>query len=164
MSSGSNDSYGKFSMLLFVFSFILTIVFFIYIIIINPGPIDTGVFEVPVQFSKAQADERTTEWKALTPENIAAGEQFYKINCNMCHGQTGTDIVLERAVSGTLKYGQTPLEVYRSISKGFEGQHRLDYIPEHDKWLLVDYIRSKMTHPPEDSNRQWSQFLEEGMY
>lgn len=163
-SHNSNDSYGKFGMLLFALSFIVTIIFFIYIVVINPGGVDSGVFTVPVMFSKAQADARTLSWKELSAENTAYGEQLYKVNCNFCHSQSGKDVILERLTSGNLKFGKTPLGLYRTIRKGFEGQHRFDFIPEQGKWMLVDFLRSKMTNPPDDSSGEMKNFLKEGMY
>ena len=107
MSSNNSDSFGKFGMLLFVSSFIGVSLFFIYVMIVNPGGIDTGVFEVPVQFAKAQADERTTNWKDMSAENLAHGGQFYKVNCAFCHTQSGKDVVLDHIAAGNLKFGKT---------------------------------------------------------
>lgn len=158
------DHFNRGGMLLFGISFVFTIAFFVYVMVINPGPLDTGVFDVPVRFSKAQADERTSEWKNITPERISLGEQLYMVNCQSCHAQAGTDQVLARFSSGQPKLGATPLQVYASIRKGFDGQHRMDYFPEESKWAMIAYLRSRSQNPPEDSTSDWKRFLSEGLY
>ncbi len=164
MSSNSKDSFGTFGMLLFAVSFIGVSIFFVYVVVINPGGVDTGVFDVPIQFSKAQADERTTSWKETSAENVTYGEHLYKVNCTVCHVQANKDMVQERLLNGSLKFGNTPLALYRTVRKGFDGQHRFDYIPEKEKWALVAYMRSKMPNAPDDSASAWRTFLKEGMY
>lgn len=162
--NNGNNSYNKLGMFVFCFAFVLTIIFFIYVGVINPGPIDTGVFQVPLQFSSAEAQERTTSWKALTPENIAYGATLYQVNCTSCHAQSGADVALQRASSGGLKYGSAPLEMYRFVRNGVESHPRFDYIPEREKWAMIGFIRSKAPNPAEDSDGAWKAFLKEGLY
>jgi mono/diheme cytochrome c family protein len=119
---------------------------------------------VPVRFSKAQADERASDWKNISPERISLGEQLYIVNCQSCHAQGGTDQVLARFSKGQTKLGATPLQVYSSIRKGFDGQHRLDYFPEETKWAMIAYLRSRSPNPPDDSSSDWKRFLKEGLY
>lgn len=153
-------------MILFAVGFVVSLLFFGYVVFENPGPIDKGVFEVPVRFSKANADERAKQWKELSAENISYGEQLYKVNCTFCHAQGGAqDLLLDRAQSGQIKYGAKPLELYNSIRNGFGmGSHKLEHIPERERWALIAFVRSKMQNAPDDSSSEWKKFLKEGRY
>lgn len=163
-SNDSGDTYGRSSMVMFVLSFIGVLIFFGYVIVINPGGIDTGLYEVPLQFSKAQADAEVNSWKELSADNLAYGAQLYKVNCTFCHTKDGKDMIIQRVESGDLKYGKTPLEIYRVVRKGFDGGHRFDFIPEKEKWAMISFMRSKMQNPPDDSASAWNAFLKKGMY
>lgn len=158
------DYYNRGGMWLFAVGFIVTLAFFAYVMMINPGPIDTGVFNVPVIFSKAQSDERVTGWKQLTPENITLGQQLYNVNCSSCHSQGGADEVKARFAAGQTKFGSAPLQVYSVIRKGFKGEHRFDFLPEETKWAMTTFLRSQQAGAPEDSAADWKKFLKDGLY
>lgn len=158
------DFFNRGGMLFFAVSMVVTLGFFAYVMVINPGPLDTGVFEVPIQFSKAQTDERTTTWKQITPETTAYGEKLYEVNCAQCHSTTGQDAVKVRFQQGQTKYGSKPLQVYSVVRKGFNQEHRFDYLPEREKWAMITYLRSLQSNAPDDESSDWKKFLQEGLY
>lgn len=161
-AGGSNkDTFGVFGMLLVVGSFVATVGFFLFVVLINPGPLDTGLFNVPVKFSKAQADARATEWKQPTPENLAYGEQLFKVNCAYCHSQSGATPDFSKLGKG--KVGGKPLEIYKALKKGFEGHPRYDHIGDREKFALISYVRSFNKTLPDDSSSEWTRFMKEGI-
>lgn len=158
------DYYNRAGMWMFAVSMVISLGFFAYILMINPGPLDTGVFDVKVVFTKAEADERTTSWKQLTPENIAYGESLYNLNCVQCHSSSGSDLVKANFQQGNVKYGMKPLQVYAVVRKGFNGEHRFDYLPEKEKWAMISYLRSLQPNAPDDDQADWNDFLKKGLY
>lgn len=160
----SKDTFNKGGMVLFVLSMIVTLGFFCYVLVINPGPIDTGLFTVPVKFSKGESDQRATSWKEMTEENVKYGHQLYSVNCASCHSQNNQDVVKELYISGQPKRGRKPLEIYSAIRNGWDGQHHFDYVPEREKWAIIAFLRSQMKDAPDDSKSEWNNYLQKGRY
>jgi len=137
--------------------------FFIFDLIIQPGPVDKPV--VPeIGLTQKQYVERKEKWIKSTPESIKRGEESYKLNLSFFYQEGGKDTFLEMFKSGELPNKGTELEVFRMISKGDKnlGIMKVDHIREDERWDIVHYLRSLNTKLPSTSNSDWKQFFKEG--
>ncbi len=98
-----------------------------------------------------------------TPELVKKGEQIYKTNCMVCHGEKGDgngpagaalnpkprDLrVKDETVGKHYKAGGKPEQLFKTISEGLPGTAMIGYsstIPnESDRWAVVYYIKEKL--------------------
>jgi len=101
-----------------------------------------------------------------SPEMIARGKALWTKNkCNDCHGPNGkgdgklADSLIDawqHAVfvhditrPALFKAGQTPEDIYRTLSTGFDGTPMESYahLPEEDLWALTHFVRSRFRGP-----------------
>ena len=84
--------------------------------------------------------------------SIARGRQLFAINCQMCHGQTGTGtgpiaaFLANRPadLTGPLVQSKTDQALFTSISLGVAGRMppMNENLTVRDRWDLVNFIRS----------------------
>ncbi len=132
----SKDKSDKTGTAFFVVSFIFTAIFFLVVIGINPGPIDKPGFDVPVQFSRAEALGRVVSWMEVVDENINYGKELYAVNCVFCHAAGGQDRIVEK--SDPLPYR----DMYNIIVEGYQGVHVFSHFPQRERLALVAYLQS----------------------
>lgn len=159
----NNSHVNRLGMITFLACMAVSALFFIFIIVIDPGPVDAQEIP-PVGLTPKQYVERKEVWIKSTPESIARGEQSYKLNCAFYYQVNGKDSFLEMFKSGDLPNKGTELEVFRMISKGNAelGIMKIDHIREDERWNIVHYLRSLNPNLPSTARSEWKNFFKEG--
>jgi mono/diheme cytochrome c family protein len=145
-------------------SFIISTGFIIFVIFIDPGPIDAARGQVATGISFKEYVARHADWEKYTQESALRGEESYKINCAFCH-QTDKNNLLDQFKSGKLKHGGAELEVFSVISKGvpLEGMNRMDHLMENERWDVVHYLRSLNPSLPSSNKTDLETYFKEGI-
>lgn len=178
MSSDQND-YNKGGFIAFLFSMVITIGFFVYIVFVHKGvdlkevaeqqPAAAGqaVAEQPAQVThKKIADIASVKdpWIA-TPELVEHGAAVYSTACAMCHGPSGKgdgpagmslNPKPRNFVEGKWKYGGDSLGLFNTITNGVKGTSMaaFGYMPVAERWALVHYLRSITENKVADDEAQ----------
>lgn len=159
----SNSHVNRMGMITFLACMALSAVFFLLIVVIDPGAVDARV--VPqIGLTPEQYVERKEVWIKSTPESISKGAQSYKINCAFFYETNGKDTFLEMFTGSDLPNRGTELEVFRMISKGNAelGILKLDHLREDERWNIVHYLRSLNPNLPTTTQSEWKRFFKEG--
>lgn len=135
--------------------------FYLFVFVVNK-PIDAHARIAAPGLTAEENAVRKKVWYESTQEAIHRGAQVYSLSCTHCHGETQNNI-LERVKSGQLVYGGKPFDLFRTITKGMEGQHRFDYLLENDRWALVHYLRSLNPQLPQSQPAEFRKYLKEGI-
>jgi len=156
------DTYNKGGFVAFIFSIVFSLVFFIYIAFIHPG---VDLKEVPAEASAAAGEmgasdksQDTVDVSAIadpwnpSDDMVNHGAAVHKMNCAMCHGDTGKGDGPGAAVTPKprnfvdekFKYGGTSIDIYKTIAAGVPdtSMAAFKHIPSKDRWGLVQFIRS----------------------
>lgn len=148
--------------LTFAACFAVATLFFIVIVFLQPGPVDAMGEELPTGMTSEENIARKEKWYQTSAEAIQRGAEVYTLNCAYCHNQSGA-AVLDRMKSGSLKNGGKQIELFRTITRGMEGQHRFEYLVENDRWALVHHLRSLNPNLPSSSKSEFKKYLKEGI-
>ncbi len=142
----------------------VSVAFFIFTLIFQPGPVDANQGVPPVGLTREQYVERKEAWIKSSPEAIARGEASYKVNLAFYYADKGADSLLEMFKAGKLPNKGTELEVFRLLSQGNKdlGIMKIDHIREDERWDIVHYLRSLNTNLPSTSRSDWKKFFKEG--
>lgn len=89
---------------------------------------------------------------AADAASIAAGKDFYELNCMFCHGEKGLGDGMmappgtANLVDGEWKYGSTDGEIFTVIKNGvgpaFEMPPGGELLSDTQIWNIVNYLRS----------------------
>lgn len=145
-------SSGKFTgMGFFLGSFLVTLLFFGIVILLNPGALDKQLSYVIPQFKTSEAEKRVQDWLSQTQQ----GEKLYQAHCVFCHSSSGKDDVLNG-----ISEGRTSQSLYATLQNGINGEHNFSHLPKSIKLSIISYLRSQMTSPPMESEDIWKEFVE----
>ena len=160
VSSGhvQNSSYPMGSLIFFTFVFVLTMLFFLMVLWVNKGPIDTSEWETAIPFTIEEKNQRNQTWRASSPEAIAKGKKLFDIQV---FGQL--EPIFDLIQQG--EYGSTEVELYRVLTYGLPGTafRSWEYLPQVVRWQIVHYIRSQMPQPKASSTADWQALDQEGI-
>lgn len=158
------DPYNRGGMWAFLLSVSFSLVFFIWVSFIHPGvnlnEIPSEVQEI-IQAEKAATGSATASAdKGSEPPSgdpwvstsawIAQGQQVYKANCAVCHGDggkgdgPGSGGLARNLVEGQWKVGGDSVTLFKTVAGGISGTTMVGFshIPVNDRWALVHFIRS----------------------
>lgn len=177
--SSEGDFYSKSGLGIFLFAFFGSLAFFAYIAFIHPGVV--GLDKV-ADVEKEKAVEATQaaqpKVKAVDPESVEkpwvytpemaeAGKKPYKMNCALCHGETGladgpaSNPQTRNLVKGPWKAGGTSVALYKTLQNGLEGTGMVSFkasVSPKARWAIVHYIRSITKDKPEDDAAELEAF------
>jgi len=158
---GSNDNkhdHNQGGMIVFFIGMITTCLFFIYIVFIHKHPSPDEVANMKLPPGAAAPATQTATGPAVDPwvssaDKISKGEQIFKANCAMCHGDKGMGDGPAAAgikppprnlVEGKWKFGGTPFVLFHTITNGSPGTSMAPWgqLSEDDRWALVAFIES----------------------
>jgi hypothetical protein len=151
-------------MITFAVCMILSVGFFIFTLVFQPGPVDANQGQPPVGLTMDQYIERKQSWAKSSPEAIARGERSYKLNLAFFYEEGGQDRFLEMVKAGQLPVKGTELDLFRLLSTGNKdlGIMKIDHIREDERWDIVHYLRSLNTNLPSTPKSEWKKFFKEG--
>jgi mono/diheme cytochrome c family protein len=165
MTSNNNDfgqsDFNKPGMVTFVISFVASMLVLVYVAFLSGG---VDLKEIKEQAAVEQTIAQAEAPKKIDVSNIkepwmpsddlvAHGQQLYKTNCAMCHGDSGKgdgpaggslNPKPRNLVEGKWKKGGGRLGLYDVLANGIEGSSMQSYkhMPAVDRWALVHYINS----------------------
>jgi mono/diheme cytochrome c family protein len=157
----NNEDYNRGGFIAFIFSMVFVCLFFVYLVAIHPG-VDLG--------EKVQDPNKTAQAAVTSVEetfDIASvkepwienadvakyGEELYKVNCAMCHGDKGLGDGAAGAsmnpkprnfVEGQWKNPGDSVGLFNTITSGIGGTSMagFSHLKPVDRWALVQFIRS----------------------
>lgn len=173
------NNYNRGGFLAFMFCMVASTVFFIYISFIHPGihldkpkiKAEVGVTIAEAGAPAAAADMSTnpTPWKS-SPEFIDYGKSKYKMNCGVCHGDSGMgdgpagaslNPKPRNLVEGKWKKSGSAKDLFIVVRDGLPGtlMAPFKHIPVVDRWAIVHYVRSiSKNAKPEDKPADLEKF------
>ncbi len=167
----SKTQYDSSGFIIFVTTFVGSLLFFGYISFFAPGVdlkenvMDPASIEVSGDQKLAEQDdfdpEEVEELWVSSPGFVKHGAKMFKNNCAVCHGVTGkgdgpasAGINVRNLVKGGWQQGGTSAELYQTLIDGVNGTSMAsfkDALPQKvDRWALVHFIRSITQDKPED--------------
>lgn len=164
----TGDTYNRGGYLAFLFSMIFSLLFFVYIVWLEPG---VNLKEIPDEVKNAPgtpAAQKTVDisknQKPWEPnEDMAAhGRGVYQTNCSACHGVNGDgkgpaggSLVPppRNFIEGKWTKGGDSITLFQTISAGISGTSMAPFghLPVPDRWALVQYIHSITKNKVEDN-------------
>ena len=158
----SSDTYNRGGFLAFLFSMVVSIGLFVYVIFVYKG---INLKEIPEQQTPGAAEQTVAGGAAAVdvskvekpwvdnPDMVAHGKVVYENTCAVCHGTSGkgdgpAGMALNprprNLVEGKWKRGGDKIALYTTIEKGLEGTSMVGFssLPKVDRWALVQYIDS----------------------
>ncbi len=151
--------------LTFAASFAFATVFIVYIIYIQPGPVDemNKYKDLAVGLTHDENIQRKEAWFQSNPAAVERGASLYSTNCAYCHSTGATASLSDKMKSNSLQHGAKEVELFKTITRGMQGQHRFEYLMENDRWALVHYLRSLNSGLPSSSKSDFKKYLKEGI-
>lgn len=170
----NNDDYNRGGMLAFVFSMVFVFTFFLYLVVVHPG-VDLGENVVDPNATPAEGEVQKFDMAGVAEpwvENADVathGAGIYKANCAMCHGEKGMGDGAAGAalnpkprnlVDGPWKLGGDSISLFKTLQNGIPGSSMAAYahLKAHDRWALVQYIRSITKDKPADNEQAIKEF------
>lgn len=156
------ESANRGGMIFFTVSMIATVVFFVFVVASQPGPIDQVKKPAP-GMTQAQYKDLKRQWGKATPEKVVRGKKLFETMFSIFEG--GTDFIIENFKSGELKNHTGEISVFRLAGNGFslDGRGQTDYISQEDRWNITHYIRSVLDNPKTSSDSDWKDYLNENL-
>lgn len=158
----NRDEYNRGGWFAFVFSIGFCLVFFVYISLIHPR-IDLKEIPDVIPSDAALTFEITKVEKPWveSPDVATYGQKVYKNNCAVCHGNEGkgdapaglaANPPARNFVEGKWRYSGTSDGLFATITNGSPGTAMASFkhLPKHDRWALVQFIRSITTNKVAD--------------
>ncbi len=133
-------------------SFLITLLFFVAVILLNPGALDKQLSYVSPQFTMNEAKERVQSWLSQEQD----GKRLYQVHCAFCHSSSGKDEILPLIFEG-----RTTENLYATLEDGIRGEHHFSHLPKSIKLSIISYLRSHMVSLPVEPEDVWMKFLEE---
>ena len=173
--------YNRGGMIAFMFSMVVTMVFFVYVGFVHKG---VDLKEIPqtdkVEKEQAQPEAEAPEEKAKeekaeqawnsTPTSIHHGQKVFFSRCQSCHGadgrgkgpqSRGLKVPPRDLVRGNWLRGGDSVSLYSTITNGLGlGSPMMSYrfLSVSDRWALGHYIRSITENRVEDDQRKLLRF------
>lgn len=144
--------------LFMLFSLGFVAVFFMFVFLLNQGPIDNVEYEWGDTFTMEQKASRDKVWRTSTESAIEKGKKLYEVNAIGDVGEFFTQIKQG-------EYGSSEVEIYKALTNGVSDPrfHSLEYFPSQVRWSLTHYIRSEMSNPKIATLDEWQSLDEEGI-
>jgi mono/diheme cytochrome c family protein len=172
--SDQQDNYNHGGLLAFMFSMVIVIAFFFYIVVIHKGvdlnekvvdPHAPVAGEAKLAFDASQVAE---PWVS-TPEMIAHGQKAFQTNCSMCHGQgglgdgpagQGLNPKPRNLVEGDWKKGAGLIAKFDVITNGIQGTSMaaFGHLKLADRWAMAHWIQSVTKNKGSDDPTKVSEF------
>lgn len=175
-SSGptKEPEYNRGGMIAFMFSMVVTFVFFIYMVGFHPGvdlgenvidPLAPGAESQILAFDITKVAEPWVE----TPELIAYGQKLYATNCALCHGPqgkgdgpggAGSNPPPRNLIEGKWTQGEGLIAQYNVLLKGIPGTSMASFahFKPADRWALVTFINSITQNKSKDDPAKVAEF------
>jgi mono/diheme cytochrome c family protein len=173
----NNQDYNRGGFIAFIFSIVFVCLFFFYLMVIHPG-VDMG--------EKIQDPNKTADLAVATPEksfdigsvkevwvenaDVAKyGQEIFKVNCAMCHGEKGMGDGAAGAsmnpkprnfVEGKWKNPGDSIGLFNTVTSGMSGTSMagFSHLKAQDRWALVQFIRSITSNKIKDDSAKLSEF------
>jgi mono/diheme cytochrome c family protein len=163
------DSYNKGGFLAFLFSVVFCLVFFIYIAFVHKGVDLKEVTDAQPEQQMAGEGAASQDLWESSDAIIAHGQKVYKLNCALCHGDSGkgdgpAGMALKppprNLVEGKWKQGGTSIALFKTLQNGVPGttMAAFKHLPKKDRWGLVHYIRSITQNKEADDLKALEEF------
>ncbi|MCB9027421.1 MAG: c-type cytochrome [Bdellovibrionaceae bacterium] len=175
------DPYNRGGMWALLLSVGFSIIFFIWISFIHPG---VNLNEIPVEVQKiidaenqnnqdvdqvaavAEVEEATGNPWVSSPAWIAKGNEVFKANCAVCHGNEGkgdgpgSGGMARNLVEGKWKAGGDSISLFKTIASGLSGTTMVGFghIPVNDRWAIIQFIRSITNNKIKDNPKAVDDF------
>lgn len=176
------NGYNKGGLIAFMFSVVVTLLFFVYVSFFSGGvdlkelPENIAAELQQAETDATQAPQAVQDVDVTKIENpwmesddlIAHGKKLYQTNCTMCHGASGMgDGPAGQAlkppprnlVAGNWKVGGTRLGLFKVLQEGIPNSSMQGYahLSAADRWSLVHFIRSITKNKVSDSDDEVAQ-------
>lgn len=157
----NDQDYNRGGFIAFIFSIVFVCLFFLYIVVIHPG-VDLGekiqdpnasIESLPTATEKAFDIGSVQEVWAENVDVAKYGGELFKVNCAMCHGDTGLGDGAAAAamipkprnfVEGKWKNSGDSIGLFNTITSGMSGTSMagFSHLKAVDRWALVQFLRS----------------------
>jgi mono/diheme cytochrome c family protein len=167
------EDHNKTGMIAFVFSMVVAVGFFVYLIVLHPG-VDLGenikAPEVVTEVAGPAFDIATVKEPWIENADVAKyGKNQYAANCAMCHGAEAKGDGAAGAalnpkprnlVEGGWKQGGDSISLFKTLTGGVPGSSMpaFGHFSTADRWALVQFIRSITKDKPADDAAALSAF------
>lgn len=171
------DTYNRGGLIAFVFSFVFSLLFFVYISWMYPG---IDLKEIPEAASPTQTLAGEGAAKAVdvskvekpwetNPDMVAHGAVVYSNTCAVCHGAKGLGDGVGGAslnpkprdlVEGKWKVGGSSIQLFGTLQNGIPGTSMAPFghLPVVDRWALVQFIHSITQNKVQDDPAKLAEF------
>lgn len=149
-------------MTIFAICLAVTVIFFIYILAFQPGPIDTIKFPVPAGMTKQTWMQQKQEWAKSTPEKIENGKKLFEANFKF-HVKAAA---FEKLIADlNASNNSSEIGIFNLITNGLTEnvRNKYGYIPEGDRWDMTHYLRSLVKSPAVNNAQEWNTYLNYGL-
>jgi len=119
--------------------------------------------DLPIADAKVAAAVDLKSFSESTPALVEKGKQLFQNACASCHGVEGNGdgaagVALNpkprnfHSIDGW-KFGRKATEIYNTLQKGIltSGMPGFDYLAPSDRIAIIQYIRTWMPNPPQDT-------------
>lgn len=168
------DPYNRGGMWALLLSVSFSIIFFIWVSFIHPG---VNLNEIPEEVQKimdaedqvaaaGNAEEPTGSPWVSSPAWIAKGNEIFKANCAVCHGNEGkgdgpgSGGMARNLVEGKWKAGGDSISLFKTVANGLSGTTMVGFghIPVNERWAIIQFIRSITNNKIKDDSTAVDKF------